>query len=387
MKNVNLAAGATAAGLLVVAALPSAAQSRDLLDELAFPPLHRVVTPSAGPTGYGPLHLQEAYSLRDVRIKGKGQIIALVDAFHDPTAEADLGTFDTQFGLPACTTANGCFQVVYQTGIRPPADTSGWSNEIAIDTQWAHAIAPGAAIMLVEANSNTFRDLLAAVDVAVSRGATVVSMSWGGSESSNEGQSDSHFEVPGVTFVCSSGDSGHGVQYPAASPFVVGVGGTSLTLASNAVWKSETAWVGSGGGKSRFEAEPSYQASAQTSGKRGVPDVAYDADPNTGVPAYNSNACAACFTGWQQWGGTSIGAPQWAALFARANAARAMAGKGPLSLPHIVLYAAPASNYHDIVSGSNGGCGLLCTAGAGYDFVTGLGSPIGGVLIAKLGGS
>jgi subtilase family serine protease len=386
MKKCSLAVSANLAGLLV-AALPLAAQSTDLLKELAHPPLRHVASPAGGPTGFGPVHLLEAYNFRDVRNMGGGQVIALVDAYDDPTAEADLGTFNTQFQLPACTTANGCFKLVYGGGKKPPADTTGWSNEVAIDTQWAHAIAPAATIMLVEAQSNSFNDLFVAVDAAVANGATVVSMSWGGGETSTESESDTHFEVPGVTFVCASGDGGHGGSYPAASPFVVAVGGTSLTLNSNATWASETAWADSGGGESSFEAEPSYQEGVQTTGKRGIPDVAYDGDPNTGVPAYSSHACAFCYTGWTQWGGTSIGTPQWAALFARANSLRIIAGKTTLTLPQTILYTAPASDFHDITSGSNGGCGTLCNAGPGYDFVTGLGSPIADVLIAKLGGS
>jgi len=140
--------------------------------------------------------------------------------------------------------------------------------------------------------------------------------------------------------VAASGDTGHGVGYPAVSPFVVAVGGTSLTIDTNGFWASETAWPGSGGGASAFEAEPSYQAGVQTTGKRGVPDVAYDADPSTGVLSYNSHACGGCYTGWQQWGGASIGTPQWAAIFAIANSLRVKAGKTPLTQPQLILYPA-----------------------------------------------
>jgi len=277
--------------------------------------------------------------------------------------------------------------LVYQGGTKPPADTTGWSNEIAIDIQWAHSIAPGATIMLVEAQSNGFSDLLAAVDAAVQNGATVVSMSWSGGESANESQSDTHFNVPGVTFVAASGDDGHGVGYPAASPFVVSVGGTSLTLNSNGTWASETAWSGSGGGVSRYEIEPGYQSGVQTTGMRGVPDVAYDGNPDTGVPSYSSHKCSACYTGWGQWGGTSIGTPQWGALFAISNALRVKGGKTTLTQPQNVLYPHAEAGYHDITSGSNGSCGAQCTAGSGYDFVTGLGSPIADKLIGALAGS
>src|SRR5579871_6494709 len=271
---------------LLIAALPLAAQSPDkeFLKSLAHPPLWRVVTPDGStPTGIFPVRMKIAYGFRGIRNEGKGQTIALVDAYDDPTAEADLGVFNTQFGLPACTTANGCFKLVYGSGTKPPADSSGWSDEVAIDTQWAHVIAPAATIMLVEAKSNSFNDLLKAVDTAVANGATIVSMSWSGGESSGELSEDTHFNVPGVTFVAAAGDGGHGGVYPAASPYVVSVGGTSLTLNSNSSYGSETAWSGSGGGTSAFELEPSYQSAVQTTGFRGIPDVAYDGDPNTGV--------------------------------------------------------------------------------------------------------
>ena len=384
MKNIRRTLSASLATIFM-GALSCAAQSTDLLNEFANPPLHHVVTPAFGPTGFGPVHLLTAYSFRGINNQGQGQTIALVDAFDDPTAEADLGTFSARFGLPACTTANGCFKLVYQGGKKPSADTTGWSNEIAIDIQWAHSIAPAATIMLVEAQSNSFANLLAAVDAAVQNGATVVSMSWTGGETANEIQSDTHFNVPGVTFVAAAGDAGHGAYYPAASPFVVGVGGTTLSLSSNGTWGSETAWSSSGGGLSKYEPEPSYQSGVQTTGKRSVPDVSYDGDPNTGVPAYNSFACLECYTGWTQWGGTSIGTPQWAALFARANSLRVMGGKTPLTQPQTLLYPAPESDFHDITSGSNGGCGANCTAGPGYDFVTGLGSPIASALLDILG--
>jgi len=376
--------------LLVVAlvmALPLAAQNNtDINQGFSHPPLQRVIVPNAspdaGPTGIFPAKMKVAYGFNTIANHGKGQVIAIVDAFDDPNAEADLGTFSTQFGLPACTTANKCFKKIKVAGA--PADTTGWSNEIAIDTQWAHAIAPSARIFLVEAKSNSNTDLYHAVDVAVAYGATVVSMSWSGGEASNETTSDSHFSVTGVTFVAASGDGGHGVGYPAASPFVVGVGGTSLTIATNGTWTSETAWSGSGGGVSAYEGEPSYQAGVQTTGKRGIPDVAYDGNPNTGVPAYSSYACGSCYTGWNQWGGTSIGTPQWAALFALANSMRVAASKTNLNQPQFLLYPAAETDYHDITSGTNGSCGAQCTAKTGYDYVTGLGSPKANLLIPAL---
>jgi len=393
MKNTRIRFSAKLA-VLLAAALPLAAQSpdasTDILKGFSHPPLQHIVTPDArpdsSPTGYSPNKLKTAYGFNLVKNGGKGQVIAIIDAYDDPQAEADLGTFTTEFGLPACTTANGCFKVLYQSGAtKPPADTSGWSDEVAIDTQWSHAMAPQAQIVLVEANSNSNADLYAAVDVAVANGATVVSMSWSGGEASNESSSDSHFNVPGVTFVAASGDGGHGAVYPAASPYVVGVGGTTLGInASTGAWQSETAWDDSGGGLSKYEPEPGYQGHSQTSGKRGIPDVAYDGNPNTGVPSYSSHTCSVCYTSWNQWGGTSIGTPQWAALFAIANSIRVTAGKTTLTQPQVVLYPRAETDYHDITSGTNGSCGAQCTAKTGYDLVTGLGSPQANLLIVGL---
>jgi subtilase family serine protease len=387
MNRARFSLFALSAAALVVA-FPLAAQNgSDILTGTSHPPLVHIIvpdaTPDSGPTGTFPAKMKAAYGFNTITKYGAGQVIALVDAFDDPNAEADLGVFNTEFKLPACTTANGCFKKIMAAGTT--ADTSGWSNEITIDIEWAHAIAPAAKIMLVEAKSNSNADLYAAVDLAVSNGATVVSMSWGGGEASNEATSDSHFEVTGVTFVASSGDSGHGVMYPAASPFVVAVGGTTLNVSSSGVWESETTWNGSSGGQSRYEAEPTYQEGVQTSGKRGVPDVAYDGNPSTGVPNYNSYSCGgACYTGWNQFGGTSIGAPQWAALFAIVNNERALVSKHRLYQPQTLLYGDAEADYHDITSGTNGSCGALCTAGPGYDYVTGVGSPQANLLIPAL---
>jgi len=206
-------------------------------------------------------------------------------------------------------------------------------------------------------------------------------MSFGGGEFAGETSSDNHFAVNNVTFTASSGDSGNGVEYPAASPDVVAVGGTTLTTGTDGSYISETAWSGSGGGQSTMESEPSYQASYHIPNDpnvwRGVPDVAYNADPNTGFAVYDTVRYKGQ-SGWFQVGGTSAGAPQWAALFAIANSMRAT-GKGPLSSANIAVYLAAtpnlSPNFHDITSGTNGTCGTLCTAVAGYDYVTGLGSP------------
>ncbi len=333
------------------------------------------------PTGIFPAQMKTAYGFNLVSNKGKGQIIGIVDAYDDPNIESDLGVFTKQFSLPACTTANGCFQKIYATGTAPKKN-SNWATEISLDVEWSHAIAPQAKIMLVEASGQTNAELYQAVDVAVQNGATIVSMSWGTDDYSGETSDDSHFNVPHVTFVAAAGDSGHQSIYPAASPYVVAVGGTELTIDSNGDWESEVAWSDGGGGLSAYEPEPSYQATAQTTGFRGIPDVAYDADPSTGVPIYDTVGIYKLL-GWVEVGGTSMGAPEWSALFAIANSMRTARSKSALNQVQFDLYPI-ASDFHDMTSGTNGSCGALCTAGPGYDFVTGLGSPMANEIIPAL---
>jgi subtilase family serine protease len=359
-------------------------------DGYARPPIHVKGNATKAPTGLSPATTRHAYGFDLITNQGAGQIIGIVDAYDDPNIESDLGVFDSQFGLPPCTTSNGCFQKIYASGSRPNTN-AGWSLEISLDVEWSHAIAPRAKIILVEAASNSFANLLQAVDVAVQHGASVVSMSFGGSESSGESSNDTHFAVNGVTFTASSGDSGNGVEYPAASPDVVAVGGTTLNTGSGGSYLSETAWSGSGGGQSAYETEPSYQANYpipnDPSGVRGVPDVAYDANPNTGFSVYDTVRYQGQ-SGWFQVGGTSAGAPQWAALFAIANSLRVATGKAALSSTGTAVYSVAKANYnlnlHDITSGTNGTCGTLCTASTGYDYVTGLGSPQANNIITAL---
>jgi subtilase family serine protease len=336
-----------------------------------------------------PANTRHAYGFDQISNQGEGQTIAIVDAYDDPNIESDLAVFNSQFGVLPCTTSNGCFRKIYAQGSKP-ASNAGWALEIALDVEWSHAIAPKAKIILVEAATNSFANLLGAVDVAVNNGASVVSMSWGGGEFSGESSNDNHFSQSGVTFTASSGDSGNGVEYPAASPGIVSVGGTTLTVGTGGSYTSETAWSGSGGGISSQENEPLYQSNypiPNTGGKRGVPDVAYDGNPNTGFAVYDSVRYQGQ-AGWFQVGGTSAGAPQWAALFAIANSLRVAAGKGTLSSTGNAVYAVAkanyAGNYHDITSGTNGPCGAVCSASAGYDFVTGLGSPKANTIITAL---
>ena len=339
------------------------------------------VTAAAAP--YTPAQIRHAYGFDQLALDGTGQTIAIVDAYDDPTIANDLATFDAQFGLPAPAS----FTKATPQGL--PAYNSGWAMEISLDVEWAHAIAPGAKILLVEAKSSSFSDLLGGVDYAVAQGASQVSMSWGGSEFRGENNYDTHFDHPGVTFLASSGDNGSGVIYPAASVYVTSVGGTSLQLDTNSNRISETAWSGSGGGTSHYEAKPNYQAGFLGGKKRGVPDVAYNADPNTGFYVYDSSSGGT----WYQVGGTSAGAPQWAGLTALVNQGRTAAGKPSIgsgttygtnealyTLAGSTSYTNPNNDFFDITSGSNGGY----SATTGYDLVTGLGSPVANNLVPDL---
>lgn len=355
----------------------------------ARPPFHVHPNATATPsTTRTPANIRHVYGFDKIANQGAGQTIAIVDAYDHPSIESDLNTFSSAYSLPACTTANGCFKKIYASGIKPATDPD-WALEIALDVEWAHAIAPQAKIMLVEAKSSSLNDLFAAVDTAVRNGASVVSMSFGGNEFNGQANFDYHFNVAGVTFVASSGDSGNGVEYPAASRNVVAVGGTTLKSDAYGNYIGETAWSGSGGGVSAYESEPAGQTAwpLPYTGKRGVPDVAYNADPSTGVPVYTSVAYNGQ-TGWFQMGGTSAGAPQWAALFAIANSARAAVGKGRLNATYNTLYtlakAGYVTNYTDVTVGTNGTCGTVCNAAGSYDYVTGLGTPRADMLINGL---
>lgn len=379
--------------ILPVAALPAAGPP---LDWTANPPIHVKPYTTSSPTGYSPAQIRHAYGFDALSQDGSGQTIAIIDAYDDPNVESDLQTFINQFGLagmtfgtPGSTTppaTSPWFQRVYAQGSQPRTD-GGWALEISLDTQWAHAIAPGANILLVEAATSSFSNLLSAVDMAVGMGADVVSMSWGGSEFSSESSYDSHFNKAGIVFTAASGDSGAGVIYPSSSPYVLGVGGTTLNLNSDNTASTETAWSGSGGGPSAYESEPGYQTRygiTIAGTNRGVPDVSYNADPNTGFSVYDSTRYNGQ-TGWWQVGGTSAGAPQWAALVAIIDEARG--NSGPLSTSDLAstpFYDAAAganysTDYRDITSGSNGYSAL-----PGYDLVTGLGSPLAGGLEAYL---
>ena len=351
-----------------------------------------VAMATAGPTGYTPTQVRAAYGFDKISFgttaaDGAGTTIAIVDAYDNPNVLADLKAFDLAFGLP-----DPVFTKVNQTGgTTMPAANAGWASEISLDVQWAHAIAPGASILLVEAKSAGYSDLMAAVNYARNQpGVVAVSMSFGSGEFSGETTYDATFTTPaghaGVSFFASSGDTGAPVSYPAVSPNVVSVGGTSLSL-SGGSYSSEAGWSGSGGGVSLYESQPSYQAGVvtQSTTKRANPDVAYDADPYTGFPVYDSynNGTAAP---WSQFGGTSAGAPQWAALSAIVNQGRALAGRASLDgrtqlLP--ALYALASADFHDVAVGSSTGSPSY-SAAAGYDLVTGRGSPVANLVVADL---
>jgi subtilase family serine protease len=334
---------------------------------------------TSAPTGYGPAQFHGAYSLPTTA--SQAQTIAIVDAYDDPTIEKDLGVYSSTYGLPACTTSNGCFRKVNQNGVQGsyPQKNAGWALEIALDVETARQICQNCKILLVEASSNSFANLAAAVNTAARLGATQISNSYGGYEFSGE-TSDSAFNHPGIAVTASSGDSGYGVEYPAASPSVVAVGGTTLnvtSLGSNTyTYGSESAWSGSGSGCSAYlSAQPWQTSDLNWSGtgcgaKRAVADVAADADPNSGASVYDSTRYQGQ-SGWFRVGGTSLSAPLIAGVYALAGDAGS--AQYPASLPY-----ANRSGLHDVTSGRNGNCDTnMCNAAAGYDGPSGLGTPNG----------
>jgi subtilase family serine protease len=340
-------------------------------------------------SGLTPAQLTHAYGLdaitftsssgTSVKGDGTGETIALVDAYHDPNLSRDLHLFDQAYNLP-----DPALKVVNLAGKKTKA---GWALEVALDVEWAHAIAPGARILVVEARSQNRNDLLAAVDRARrTPGVVAVSMSWGFNETSSE--SSSHFTTPPgharITFIAASGDGGAfaGPEWPAVSPNVLSVGGTALTLDSTGNYQFETPWPGASGGYSQFVAEPSYQQSAQASGKRLSPDVAFDGDPQTGVEVYET-APHSRHGSWQVVGGTSLGAPAWAGIIAIVDQGRALANLPSLdgatqTLP--ALYSLPSSDFHTVESSVfDMRRGFPASVAS-----TGLGSPVGSALIAAL---
>jgi hypothetical protein len=346
------------------------------LSEIHAYPLAQAMTTVSAP--YTPSEIRQAYGISSLTGNGAGQTIAIVDAYDNPNVWINLQTFDAKYGL-----SNPTFVKVNQNGSTTslPTKNSDWGLEIALDVEWAHAIAPGAKIILIEANSDSLSNLLTAVKYASSV-ASVVSISWGASEFSSETQYDSYFSTTGVTYVVSSGDTGGMTIWPAVSPKVVSVGGTTLKISSSGSsvysYSSETGWSGSGGGYSQYEKEPTWQYAVQSTGRRSTPDVSYDANPNTGFAVYDTYG----YSGWLVVGGTSAGAPQWAGIFAIVNQGR---GAKRISNAASDLYALDTTTYYstdfyDVTSGSAG----RYKAATGYDLVTGLGSPKASSLVSML---
>jgi hypothetical protein len=363
---------------------------------------------------YTPAQIRAAYGVNELSLDGTGQTIAIVAAFDNPAIYQAVDTFDAQFGLttdgPTLLDQYGpaasFLTVLNQDGqasslpatdpIGPGADN--WEVEEALDVEWAHALAPGAHILLVESNSALLADLMHSVASAAAQpNVSVVSMSWGFTEgqtvlASDEACYDNLFAAPGVTFVASTGDYGAAnPEYPAFSPNVLAVGGTSLYLNADNSYNSETGWgyfstsagtfIGTGGGLSLYEPEPSYQLGVQDTGYRSTPDVSLVADPATGAwiaDPYNLPASAP----FEVVGGTSLSAPSWAGLLALVNQGRLATGKAAFSYNDAqqALYSLPRTDFNSITSGNNNGF----DAGLGYNMVTGLGSPKANVLVSDL---
>jgi Putative Ig domain len=365
--------------------------------------------PAPTSDAFTPAGLRHAYGIDLLSADGTGETIAIVDAYDNPNfvsrsptlpvgldnafLSSDLHQFDVQYGLPE---PPGFFTKVDQSGgtSYPGTDPAGagnnnWEAEEALDVEWAHALAPGAKIILVETRTNANSNVFAGITWAGGQsGAQVVTISWGIGEYSRELSNDAYFVQPstyGVTYVAATGDAGAPGSYPAFSPNVLAVGGTTLHVDGNGNYSSESGWSSGGGGISPFEPQPAYQGSlTQVSPHRAIPDVSFDADPATGVSIYDSYNGAASGGPWYQLAGTSLGSPGWAALVALADQIRASANLPSLNgaaqtLPG--LYRLPASAVHDVTTGNNG-----FAAGPGYDLVTGIGTPIVNKLVPDLAG-
>ena len=346
--------------------------------------------------GYSPQMIRTAYGFDQTKLDGTGQTIAIVDAFDEPNITYDLQVFDNEFGLAAPPQftefkehTNLAFELAGQNapGYGPgPGYNSQWEVETALDVEWAHAIAPGANILLVETLNNT--RLYDGVSFATAYpGVSVVSMSWGHDEQAGDPSNDGLFTTPPghtpVTFVAAAGDSGGERLYPAVCPTVLAVGGTTLNVYINNngqyYYASESAWSNGGGGVSAYETEPVWQDPFQDYGQRTVPDVAYDADQGTGYAVFVHSQDGFLSQPWGVVGGTSAGTPQWAALIALANQGRANNGQAPLASAVSDIYGISSSSFNDITTGNNGHW-----AHPGYDLATGLGTPKAAQIISAL---
>jgi hypothetical protein len=346
----------------------------------------RAPSPAAIPNGvgYGPTDLQAAYNLTSLSTSnGAGKTVAIVDAYDNPKAKSDLDNYRSAAGLPplSCSGGNPCFTKMNQNGSTSsfPSANAGWAQEISLDLDMASAICPKCNLLLVEASSNSWANLGAAVNrAAATAGVVAISNSWSSNEFSSETNSTydgGYFNHPGIAITAASGDSGYGVQYPASSRNVIGVGGTHLTKSGSPATYSETVWKGAGSGCSAYETKPSWQTDTGCT-RRTVADVSAVADPATGVAVYDSYSGGST---WKTFGGTSVSSPIIAAVFALNHSSPAA------NLPASDLYANTGA-LNDVTSGSNGSCGgsYLCTAQVGYDGPTGLGTPNGGVAFSAV---
>jgi subtilase family serine protease len=327
----------------------------------------RAAASAAAPDGYNPSQIRSAYGLSG---SAAGRTVAIVDAYNDPTAEADLAVYRSTFGLPACTTANGCFRKASQTGTTAyPAKNASWAQEISLDLDMVSAVCPTCHILLVEAKSPAVTNLGIGVNQAAkTTGVVAISNSYGGPDAS-DATYGKYYRHPGIAVTAATGDYGYeGAAYPAASAYVVGVGGTSLSKASNARGWTETTWTGAGSGCSAYNAAVAPASAGTGCAKRAMADVSAVADPATGVAVYDSTPYQG-MSGWLVFGGTSAGAPIIASVFALS---------GRTTGYPAALYSHAGSLY-DVTTGSNGSCSptQLCHARAGWDGPTGLGTPHG----------
>ncbi|WP_344660787.1 putative Ig domain-containing protein [Catenulispora subtropica] len=329
------------------------------------------LAPAVAVSGYGPSDLASAYNLPS---GGAGQTVAIVDAQDDPNAESDLAAYRSNFGLPACTTADGCFRKVDQNGGSDyPSPDTGWAGEISLDLDMVSATCPQCHILLVEASTADMTNLGTAVNTAVSLGAKFVSNSYGGSEESADTSYDaSYFNHPGVAITVSTGDSAYGAEYPATSQYVTAVGGTRLSQGGGSRGWTETVWhtsssEGTGSGCSSYDPKPSWQHDTGCS-RRMEADVSAVADPATGVAVYQTYGGS----GWSVYGGTSASSPIIASVWALAGAPNAGDRTAQYPYNH-------TGSFNDVTSGDNGSCSpsYFCTAGTGYDGPTGWGTPNG----------
>jgi subtilase family serine protease len=323
---------------------------------------------TTGPSGLSPAQLHSAYSLPN---NGPTvQKVAVITAYDAPTIANDLATFSSTYGLPACTIANGCLTKYNQSGKTSgfPAADSNWALETSLDVETVHAICQNCKIVLIEATNASLSNILAAVDRAVTLRVNVIVNSYGFLEFASETSYDSHFNKTGIAITASSGDSGYGTQWPAASQYVTAVGGTTLALNADGTRASETAWAGAGSGCSLYEPKPTWQKDTGCA-KRTVADVSADADPASGMSVYDSTPYQG-YTGWFRVGGTSLAAPIVGSIYALAgNTTSIKYGSYPYT---------HTAGLFDPIAGSNGSCGTyLCNGALGFDGPTGLGSPTG----------